>query len=682
MEVPSSKSYILKPLKKNPADNFSSLKEEDFKINYASELNERQLEAVRTTEGPVLCIAGAGSGKTRTLIYRVAYLIEKGVAPENILLLTFTRKAAQEMMRRASNILDERCRQIKGGTFHGFANMILRRFAKQAELEANFTILDRGDAEDLLNLLRTELGLSKTDSRFPKKKTLLEIFSKSINTGKEIEEIIRDEFFDFYEEHSAITNLYHSYQKLKRARGLLDYDDLLVELKMLLTCNADIRERLSNEYRYIMIDEFQDTNIIQSDISSLLASSHNNILAVGDDAQSVYSFRGAEFRNIMDFPKKYSNCKIISLEQNYRSTQSILKFANSLLDSAKEKYPKKLFSNIESEQKPVFIRPETITEQASFIAQRILELREEGVELNKIAVLFRAAWHSNELEIELQHCNIPFIKFGGIKFVEAAHIKDMLAFLKVSVNHRDPTSWYRLLMLHEGIGAKTASDLTQKLTEGSNELSVLLEQKKKKYGSALEQLREMILFVSKSSNKPAPAVEKIKEYYYPILKKHHDDYRKRIDDLASLSQLSERHKSIESFLDDLTLEAPDAKLLNDDNSLNKNDEYLTLSTIHSAKGLEWHSVFIINLNDGFIPSSRVIGNEKEMEEERRLLYVACTRAEHNLYLSSPYQLGGRSYSMYGGGTYSFTEPSRFLGEIHDLASLIEHWSLEQNSYDW
>ncbi len=671
MDLPVSKTYIIKPAQK--------VLPPDFTIDYASELNPRQLEAVTTTEGPVLCIAGAGSGKTRTLIYRVAYLIEKGIAPEQILLLTFTKKAAQEMLRRSSTILDERCRSIRGGTFHGFANTILRRYAKQAELEPNFTILDRSDAEDLLNLLRTELNLSKTDSRFPKKKTLLEIFSKSVNTGNPIETIISEEFPDFYEEASVIKNLYDSFQKMKRSRALLDYDDLLIELKMLLSCNKELCRKLSQEYRYIMIDEFQDTNHIQAEISALLASSHNNILAVGDDAQSVYSFRGAEFRNIMDFPKKYPDCKIISLEQNYRSTQPVLEFANAILVSAKEKYPKQLFSSLESSQKPVLVRPESVHEQAGFIAQKILELREEGIELNRIAVLFRAAWHSNELEVELQHYNIPFVKFGGIKFIEAAHVKDILAFIRVSVNHRDATSWYRLLLLHEGVGAKTAQELTRVITEGSSELEALSQTKKKKYSAALEALKEMFLEVRSSYNSPAHAVEIIKKYYLPILKKQHDDYLKRLDDLSSLSQMSEKHNSIESFLDDLSLEVPDPKAVSDETQKKQDEEPLTLSTIHSAKGLEWHSVFILNLLDGFIPSSRAMGQEKELEEERRLLYVACTRAEQNLYLSCPFQGRGRGYSMYGGG-YSFSEPSRFLSEIGNLNKLVEYWSLEQNNW--
>jgi DNA helicase-2/ATP-dependent DNA helicase PcrA len=673
MAEPVSKKYILKPGINTASENLT--------IDYSSELNPQQLEAVVTTKGPILCIAGAGSGKTRTLTYRVAYLIERGIPPEQILLLTFTRKAAQEMMKRASNLLDDRCRSIRGGTFHSFANATLRRFSRQAELEPNFTIIDRSDAEDLLNLLRTELGLTKTDSRFPKKRTLLEIFSKSVNTGKSIPSIISNEFPQFDEESSKITNLYDEFQKLKRARAVLDYDDLLVELQLLLSCNKELCYRLSNEHRYIMIDEFQDTNHIQAEISRLIASAHGNILAVGDDAQSVYSFRGAEFRNIMDFPKTFPGCKIIALEQNYRSTQPILEFANALLESAKEKHPKRLFSTFESSQRPVFLRPGSIDEQAEFIAQRILELREEGIELNQIAVLFRAAWHSNELELRLNSRDIPFVKFGGIKFMEAAHVKDILALLRIAKNHRDATAWYRVLLLLEGIGPKNAQDITTRLVDGTHNLEALSSVKKKKFSNDLEALKKTTIETQGALESPVQAIDIARSYYIPIMKDKYDDYLKRMDDLASLSQIAQRYQSLESFMDDLTLEIPDTRTQTETEEPPKEDEFVTLSTIHSAKGLEWHTVFIMSLIDGFIPSSRSQGSEKEIEEERRLLYVACTRAQKNLYLISPEHGRSRGFSPYNSG-YSFSEPSRFLGEIASFMDLAECWSLESSYTDW
>ncbi len=671
------KKYTLKP-RENVFPNPELFNESNCKINYAEELNERQLEAVRTTEGPVLCIAGAGSGKTRTLIYRVAYLIEKGVPAENILLLTFTRKAAQEMLKRATNILDDRCRRIRGGTFHGFANTLLRRYATQANLSPNFSILDRSDAEDLVNYVRTEKGFAKNDTRFPKKNTLLEIFSKSVNTSLSIRNILEKDYPQFADLYNALEQLYDAYQICKRERAVLDYDDLLVELKLLLVLNKELCAKISREHKYIMVDEFQDTNSIQSEISYLLASEHSNILAVGDDAQSIYSFRGAEFRNIMDFPRKFPNCKIIALEQNYRSIEPILKFSNAILDNAREKYPKKLFSNNESTDKPVIIKPASVDEQANFICQRILDLREEGVELCEIAVLFRAAWHSNELEIELASRNIPFVKYGGIKFVEAAHVKDLICFLRVIRNYKDSVAWQRVLLLLEGVGTKGAEEITKLLALSEGSVSGLSGQSKKKYWNAVKSLVESISSI-KEIEHPATCVKAVAELYFPLMKINYDDFTKRIDDINSLVQIATNYQSLESFMDDLALETPDQKQSGAE-AVEKDDEKLILSTIHSSKGLEWHSVFVISLIDGFLPSTRSLGSDKEIDEERRLLYVACTRAKKNLYLLIPEHCRSRGYSPINPG-FAFSEPSRFLGEIHNINELSETWVLE-GEYDF
>ena len=651
-----------------------------FKIQYQSELNPQQYSAVVNTEGPVLCIAGAGSGKTRTLIYRVSRLIEMGTPPERILLLTFTRKAAQEMMKRASLLLDDRCKRVKGGTFHGFANYILRRYAEEAGLEKNFTIIDRGDAEDLLNLVRSDMGLAKTDSRFPKKNTIIDIFSKSVNTGRSFNEIIGNDYPQFIEHINTLEKLYEEYHKTKRQRNVLDYDDLLVELKMLLKCNENIRNKLSQEYQYIMIDEYQDTNLIQSEIGFLLASTHHNILAVGDDAQSIYSFRGAHFKNIMDFPKVYPDCKILPLEQNYRSTSHILNFANAILDSAKEKYPKKLFTDVEADQKPVFIKPESLSEQAEFIAQRVLELREEGVSLNEIAILFRAAWHSNELEVELNARNIPFVKYGGLKFTEAAHVKDILALAKIIANYRDPVSWHRILLLVEGLGPKSAQEIVKIICDGRPDLSSLDTYGKKKFGKYLSQLKTDILKVKESTDSPKIKLENLLQIYFPLLKTKYDDYIRRIDDLNSLTAMADRYASLEEFLDDLTLEIPEFTQDGAEAST-KEDEFLTLSTIHSSKGLEWHTVFILSMIDGFIPSSRSLDDEANIEEERRLFYVACTRAKHNLYMLCPEHNRVRPYSMGNYSGISFSEPSRFLSEIPTFPELVEIWQLNPENID-
>jgi DNA helicase-2/ATP-dependent DNA helicase PcrA len=672
MNEPAQKIYSLKA----PARQISR----NITIDYQSELNPSQYEAVTTTGGQVLCIAGAGSGKTRTLIYRVAYLIEQNVEPEKILLLTFTRKAAGEMLRRATSILDDRCKRIRGGTFHGFANSLLRKYSNQANLPPNFTILDRGDSEDLLNLVRTEKGYAKSEDKFPKKNTCIDIFSKSINTSKTIAEVIDKEYPQFGELASNLERLQEDYQIYKRERGVLDYDDLLVELKLLLTLKPETLNQISQQFKYIMVDEYQDTNRIQSEISYLLASYHKNLLVVGDDAQSIYSFRGAEFRNIMDFPIVFPSCKIITLEQNYRSTQPILEFSNALLDTAKEKYPKRLFSDIEASQKPVFLRPLDANEQSYFITQRILELREEGIPFSEMAILFRAAWHSNELEIELNSRGIPFQKFGGLKFVESAHVKDIMSILRVVKNHRDSISWHRALLMLEGVGPKTALDISTLIIKNGGHEKALNVPKSKKYHKDLENLSQTVSNGIDLIGSPEKLMDLVISYYTPILRANYDDYNKRVDDINSLKTLAERYQDLASFMDDMTLEAPDQTQIGTE-AESKENERVTLSTIHSAKGLEWHTVFIISTNDGYIPSSRALSNDKEIEEERRLFYVACTRAKRNLYILSPEHIRGRGYSS-NAGAFSFSDPSRFIWQIENFSRLTESWALEGELNLW
>ena len=451
------KQYILKDIGLKKPDN--------YKIDYRKKLNAVQLKTVEITKGPVLVIAGAGSGKTRTLVYRVARLVEDGANPESILLLTFTRKSAQEMIRRATRLLDERCGKTSGGTFHSFSNMILRRYAKLVGFNNNFTILDRKDSEDTIGLIRTRMGFHKSKSRFPHKETVHEVISKSINKDLPIDKILKESFPHFLENSADIKIISLEYRDYKRSKSIMDYDDLLVYLEKLLAEQDEIRNKLSNFYKYIMIDEFQDTNKLQAKIAYHLASSHRNILVVGDDSQSIYSFRGANFRNIMDFPKVYKDAKIIKLEQNYRSTQPILDFTNQIIARAKESYSKTLFTKKEGIQKPVYIESQDENYQSKFIVQRILELREEGVPLKEIAVLFRSSWHSMDLEIELMSSNIPFVKYGGLKFMEAAHIKDIMAYLKVTFNPLDSVSWHRILLLIEGIGPQTAYNIIQEVVD-------------------------------------------------------------------------------------------------------------------------------------------------------------------------------------------------------------------------
>ncbi|MBM3701105.1 MAG: ATP-dependent helicase, partial [Actinobacteria bacterium] len=461
-------------------------------------------------------------------------------------------------------------------------------------------------------------------------------------------------------------------------KSILDYDDLLIYLEKILSQNEDIRKKVSTFYKYIMIDEFQDTNKLQAKISYLLASEHKNIMVVGDDSQSIYSFRGANFKNIMDFPQKFPDAAIIKLEQNYRSTQPILDFTNRIIHFAKEKYDKSLYTKKEGQGRPVFIETENENYQSRFIIQRVLELREEGVQLQDMAVLFRSSWQSMDLEVELNTHNIPYVIYGGIKFSEAAHIKDVLSFLKVSYNPMDSVSWTRALLLIEGIGPKTAGEITSKIVEDGAGIGFLKNEghRNKKYSTSLIHLQEVLNFTGRPDGGISFA-EKLKsviDFYTPLLKEKYDDFNRRLDDLSSLENIASRYKDIESFLSDLTLEPVDESQLKV-NPEDAEDEKLILSTIHSAKGLEWHTVFIIFLIDGYLPSSYSLNSSEEIEEERRLLYVASTRAKENLYLLKP-QAGRFSGNFFDPSFMRFSQASRFLKEGDILDNYVEKWVLK------
>ena len=638
----------------------------DYKVNYEEDLNEAQLEAVKSKDGPILVIAGAGSGKTKTLTYRVARLIEDGIKPENILLLTFTKKAAAEMLSRATIVLDNRCEKVAGGTFHSFANIILRKYSKLLGLKNNFTIMDRADCEDVINHIVGQL-FPKKEKRFPKKSTLLDIYSKSINKVTPTKQIIADEFPQFAHCEDKIIEVHKAYVAYKRENSVLDYDDLLLYIKLLLENNDGLRKRLSNEYKYIMVDEYQDTNTLQADVIRLLASEHNNIMAVGDDAQSIYSFRGANFRNILDFPRLFENTKIIKLEQNYRSTQNILKLTNEIISKAKEKYTKNLFSNIVSPQVPALICAKDTQMEADFICQRILELLDEDISLSDICVLTRNARMSYNLEIELSKRAIPFQKFGGPKFMETAHIKDVVAHLRVILNPDDVISLTRILLLLKGVGASTVNNIMP-IIKGDLKPDIQLLPSNKSQSltplfNTLGQLRDY-----STTKKPEEIVSAVINYYRPILKDKYDDFSKREKDLDHFEYLSTQYSNLEDFISDLALEPPDASV-EGMYKKNSDDEALTISTIHSAKGLEWDSVFIIGAVDGRFPSAYSFNSEEEMDEELRLMYVATTRAKNNLYITYPVDMYDYSMNMV------LSKPSRFLDGIPD--DILERWDITE-----
>jgi DNA helicase II / ATP-dependent DNA helicase PcrA len=645
-------------------------------LDYRKELNDAQYQAATTVEGSLLIIAGAGTGKTRTLVYRVAHLIDIGVDPRAILLLTFTRRAAEEMLRRASLLIDSRCNQVAGGTFHSFANLVLREFGRRIDLSPSFTIMDRPDSEDAIQLLRTEMGLNYKDRRFPRKQTVAEIFSMSLNKQTGIADLLEREYPHLYDSLDDLLQLYERYADYKKTKALLDYDDLLTKLRDLLANHDNVRQRLSNLYQFIMVDEYQDTNQLQARIIRLLAATHNNVAVVGDDAQSIYSFRGANFRNIMDFPQAFPGTRVVKLEENYRSTQPILNLTNQIIQRAKERYDKRLFTRKREGELPVLVQAESEQIQSRFVCQKILELREEGVPLWDIAVLFRSSFHSFDLELELARHNIPFIKRGGFQFMETTHIKDLLAHLRIVANPHDAISWNRILLLLEGVGPQMSQKITQWLLQGSQPLERLRTfQAKEKITHELKTLAQVLQYASEAE-RPAEQTQYLMQYYTPVLKRNHpDDHPKRLRDLEHFQGITDRYQSLERLLADMALEPPSDSVAGA-LAVDPDEGPVILSTIHSAKGLEWHSVFIIWALEGRFPSFYNINTEEEIEEERRLLYVAATRAKENLFISYPIKIFDRGLRMV------LSRPSQFIEGISE--DLLEPMTIvdEERNWDW
>ena len=612
------------------------------RIDYEKVLNAAQLQAVMCHEGPLLVIAGAGSGKTRTLVYRVARLVESGVSPENILLLTFTRKASGEMLERAAGLADERCRFVSGGTFHSLAHRVLRNHATLLGFENTFTVLDRSDMEELIQSLLHEMQVDKGTLRFPKRATLANILSKAANLECSVESLMEEEYSQFLEHVSQLKKLKEVYRDYKKENQLMDYDDLIVLFRQILSEREEIRTLLSEEYRYVMVDEYQDTNAIQADIVKWLAFGHRNVMVVGDDAQSIYSFRGANYKNMFEFPKLFSETKIIRLEQNYRSTQPILNLTNALMEQAEEKYTKCLFTERRGGAQPTVVDARTEPEQAMFVCRAIKEQLHQGRTLKDVAVLFRAGYHSFELEVELARQGIPFVKYGGFKFMESAHIKDLLAHLRVIMNRDDSVSWGRILRLIKNIGQGRSQAIVSWMRDNRAAASQVHEWPGAgKADAGLKALGDLLVELTAKNLKPERAIELAIGYYEPILREKFDDFPRRQKDLEQLLPMASRYQKLRSFLDDLALEPPSSLAeMNPD----QRGECLTLSTVHSAKGLEWSVVFIIWASEGYFPSARATQSEDGLEEERRLMYVAATRAKDHLILCYPGQETGFGWS--------------------------------------
>jgi len=628
-----------------------------FKVNYAHALNPAQLAGVISIDKPVLCIAGAGSGKTRVIVHRVSYLIEKGIEPQSILLLTFTRKAAQEMLLRVETLLQDKSGgKVTGGTFHSFAGYVLRKYANLLNLPVNFTIVDTSDSEDIIDLIRTELKFNSKDRKFPKKGRIYEIISYSRNKKSTIRDIILKQYTGLEDRVADLELIYSAYTRYKQASHILDFDDLMDVLNESLRNNQKFRDIMQENYQYVMVDEFQDTNAVQNEIVQLIAARHRRLMVVGDDSQSIYAFRGADYENILRFPEVYPDCVVVKIEENYRSSQAILDFTNCIIENARIGYKKKLFTQNHNHKMPVIHRAFGEDDEAVFIADRILELRELGIPMNQIAVLNRADWHNRYIQAELSKRGIPYVVVGGFKFNERMHVRDVVAFLRLTFNPSDAVSWHRVLKYIGGVGQITASRVIAIIQESDNPFAFETFRQKKFY----DDLYEMGLMLSKASQPTyslTQKIEHIRDYYAPLLKAREEDYLHRMQDVEVLVDLSRKYKSLDRFLSDFALDPPSKRVADQTTPLIDEGEEagkITISTVHSAKGLEWYAVFIPHALDGMFPSNRATDIE-EMEEERRLFYVACSRAKEELYITMPRNIF--SYDAF------FHLPSRFLIEI-------------------
>ena len=629
-----------------------------LRINYGKELNPEQHAVVMHPGGPMLVLAGAGTGKTRTVTYRVARLIEAGVRPENILLLTFTNKAAKEMMRRAEMLINRNIQGLSGGTFHHIGNMILRRHSLLVGYKEGFSILDREDSKDLFDMCLAEI--KNRESLLPKGSVLCEIYSLMKNKESEIDEIISFRFTHFINVADEIEKTIALYEKKKHALNLMDFDDLLTNWKRLLIENENIREYYSAKFMHVLVDEYQDTNKLQAEIVDLLAYTNRNLVAVGDDAQSIYSFRGADFRNILQFPERYQDVTVFNLTTNYRSTPEILNLANKSIINNMKQFHKELRSVKSSGALPFLVALRDIFQQADFIAQRILDVNAEGLSLNDIAVLYRSHYQSMELQMELQRRDIPFEVRSGLKFFELAHIKDILSFLRIVVNPFDELSWKRTLKLITGIGNMTAARLWDSMRRSENPLDavfglgVLVPKKAlNDFNLFLDLLNKVRRDYENNPVQPSAAIELIlgsgyEEYLY----NHYPNAEDRIEDIGQMKRFALKYDSLETFVSEMSLQGASG---GESEEGAEERECVILSTVHQAKGLEWNTVFVIGLNDGRFPSAKSLKTDNE-EEERRLFYVAVTRAKEDLALCYPIT----SEEWHGMG---FLRPSRFIREL-------------------
>jgi DNA helicase-2/ATP-dependent DNA helicase PcrA len=642
-----------------------------------SSLNEQQRAAARFGNDPLLIIAGAGTGKTNTLAHRVACLIDGGIHPGRVLLLTFSRRAAAEMGRRVEMILSAAdsktaaaaASRIWGGTFHSIANRLLRVHSQSMGLGENFTVIDRSDAEDLVNEVRSEIDLDKGNVRFPRKGTCLSIYSRCVNAQEPIDATLRGHFpwcngFD-----DDLKRLFQAYVKRKQEQNILDYDDLLLYWSHLMQEPA-LAEEVGRRFDAVLVDEYQDTNALQAAILQRLCPQGRGLTVVGDDAQSIYSFRAATVHNILDFPKTYPGATVLKLEQNYRSVQPILDATNAVIAMCPHRYNKDLFSTRSSRQKPRLVTLADEDQQCDYLIRRCLEHLEAGILLKKQAVLFRAAHHSDALEVELSRRNIPFVKYGGLKFLEAAHVKDVLSILRLAENPRDTTSAFRVLQLLDGVGPAHAKRAIAHLSAGGHSFDSW--EQFLPPPAAMSQWPAFVAMLQRIAPDTLPLAEQIaqvRQFYVPVLERRYDQSHVRARDIEQLEQIARNFQSRCQILSDLTLDPP-ASTQDLAGPPLREEDYLILSTIHSAKGCEWDCVYLIHAADGNIPSDMSTGDAEQIEEERRLFYVALTRAKDFLEVCFPL----RYYQKKWSDRHSYAQLTRFLPE--SILDQFERVSLE------
>jgi DNA helicase-2/ATP-dependent DNA helicase PcrA len=659
------KKYTIKTVKRDTG----------FTVDYAKELNPEQYEAVMAGEGPILVIAGAGSGKTRTVTYRVARLVESGINPSKILLVTFTNKAAKEMLHRAELLIKTDIKKIWGGTFHHIGNLILRRHAEALGYKPNFSILDSEDSKDLINACISDAGIDVKLRRFPQGDVLGDIIGLSVNTEELLERLVYQRYPYFISVVDDIEKVTHKYHQRKKRLNLMDFDDLLLNWKRLLEEFPDVKEVYSNRFEHILVDEYQDTNKIQADIIDLLASGKRNVMVVGDDSQSIYSFRGANFANIIEFPKRYPDAKIYKLTINYRSTPEILELANKSISFNRWQFPKSLRPIKGQGNTPVIVPLNDVIQQAGFVAQRVLELRDEGISLNDIAVLYRSHYHSMELQMELTKRGIPYEVRSGIRFFEQAHIKDVTSYMRIIINPMDELGWKRILKLIPKIGNITSSKIWDFISKTEYPLDTLglkevLNMIPKGAINPFKDFLKNIKFLRDPEllKNPSEMIRLIIESgYEDYLYTKYKDAESRLEDLNQLSTFALQYESTKEFLSELALltsvVAEDVVMGGED------DERVILSSIHQAKGLEWDVVFIIWLSDGRFPAAKALKNGEGEEEERRLFYVGVTRARDELYLCYPIMSQDRWQEAL------IMKPSRFIQEIPE--GLYEKWVIDE-----